>query len=157
MEILFIDDEIDILESIKSILKPTNFKCTFITNISEGFSVFKKNHFDVVVTDIKMPGLDGIEFVRKIREIDKKVKIIIMTGYFEISLLLKLINSQIYLLSKKPLYIREIIMALCEIEKELNINDKKEFEYQKLIKENKKLKSIIKNISPDALDEYINK
>jgi two-component system, response regulator YesN len=153
MEILFIDDEIDTLESIKSVLKPSDFNCTFISNSQEALSLINKSHFDVIVTDLKMPDLNGIELIKKIRETNQDIKIIIMTGYFETSYLLILINYQIHSLFRKPLNIREVITVLTGIGNELKEEEKIRTEFLKLKDENEKLKIIISKYLPEVLKE----
>jgi CheY-like chemotaxis protein len=49
----------------------------------EGLERYQKNKFDVVLSVITMPGMDGIELIKKIKEQDQSTKIIVVTGYFQ--------------------------------------------------------------------------
>lgn len=78
-KILVIDDEKYITHSIKEYL--TDFDITTANNGVEAFEYLKNNSFDLIVTDIVMPEMEGMEFIFKMRKIDNTVPIIVMTGH----------------------------------------------------------------------------
>jgi CheY-like chemotaxis protein len=81
LNILLVDDEMAICKTLGKFLKSKGHQVTFSVKAKEGLNSFKKEKFDVVLSDITMPDMDGIELVKRIREKDKKTKIIIMTGH----------------------------------------------------------------------------
>jgi DNA-binding NtrC family response regulator len=81
--ILAIDDEYDIVNLIQDILQVRRFKvCTF-TEPSAALEHFisHSKDYDIVISDIRMPGINGYEFVRKVKESNPKVKVILMSAF----------------------------------------------------------------------------
>lgn len=82
-KILVIDDEITILDNIKFVLKLGNNEVFTFSNSEEGLNYFKKNYssIDVVLTDINMPDVSGLEVLREIKKIMPEMGVIILTEY----------------------------------------------------------------------------
>jgi len=78
--ILVVDDDDDIRSFVRELLKINNFKITEAANGIEGLKEFKGNMPDLVVTDIIMPEMEGISFIRELRNHNKEIPIIAMTG-----------------------------------------------------------------------------
>jgi two-component system, OmpR family, response regulator VanR len=78
----------------------------------EGYELYKKYHPDIILTDIKMPRLDGISLAKKIREKDSTTKIIISTAFSEKSYLLDAIELNLEKYIIKPLTSRNLMPAL---------------------------------------------
>ena len=68
-KILLVDDEQDILEFISYNLKKENFEVTTATNGKDAIEIAKSGNFDLIVLDVMMPGIDGVETCHQIREI----------------------------------------------------------------------------------------
>jgi DNA-binding NtrC family response regulator len=85
--ILLIDDEEDILSIFKNSLKAAGYSTYAFINPIAAFEHFKQNPkaYQIIITDVRMPGMSGFELVRKIRRINPDVKII-MTSSFEMSM-----------------------------------------------------------------------
>src|SRR5205809_1144432 len=79
-EILVIDDEIGPRESLRMLLKP-DYKVHTADNVEAGLKLLKEKQPDTIVMDIRMPGMTGIEGLRKIREIDPHLSVIMLTGF----------------------------------------------------------------------------
>lgn len=80
-KILIVDDEPDIVEIISSILIKNGFSVGSALGGKEAIELFRSEPFDLVITDIRMPGTDGFEVVKQVRNLDEEVEIIIMTGF----------------------------------------------------------------------------
>lgn len=80
-KILIVDDEPDILITLKKILQDEGFLITCISNGKEAIDFFKADSFDLVITDLKMPGIDGLEVLRQIKKVNANTEVIILTGY----------------------------------------------------------------------------
>jgi signal transduction histidine kinase len=79
-QILVIDDEMGPRESLRMLLKP-NYQVHTADSVDSGIKLLKEKHPDAVITDIRMPGASGIEGLRRIREIDPHVAVIMLTGF----------------------------------------------------------------------------
>jgi len=78
--ILIIDDEPNIHYSFEKILSP-DYRVISAHSAKEGLEKLRRERPDVIVMDVRMPGMDGLEALKQIREIDDKVQIIMMTAY----------------------------------------------------------------------------
>ncbi len=78
--ILIIDDEIGPRESLRMLLK-TDYQVFTADSVEAGLNLLKEKNPDTIVMDIRMPGITGIEGLRKIREIDPDVSVIMLTGF----------------------------------------------------------------------------
>jgi CheY-like chemotaxis protein len=80
--ILVVDDNIDHLEMIHRHLTYCGFNVIQATDPHRGLELSKSIKPDIIIADIRMPGLDGLELVRKFKEVQPKVKVILVTGYY---------------------------------------------------------------------------
>jgi len=80
--ILIVDDEKDMLTLLDRIIsEDTHYKTVMENNPEKALELFREEDFDVVMTDLKMPGMSGITLMEKIREIRPDVSVIILTAY----------------------------------------------------------------------------
>ncbi len=79
-KVLVVDDELDTLELIKLVLESGGFKTILASNGMEALAKVKESKPDLVLLDIMMPDMDGWEVFRKIKEIDSKLPIAILTA-----------------------------------------------------------------------------
>ena len=83
-KIMILDDDFDIATIIKLNLQKQGFNDVFVfTEPSLALKEFRKNHnnYSLVISDIRMPGMNGFEFVREARKINPKVKVLLMTAF----------------------------------------------------------------------------
>lgn len=81
IRVLVVDDEDDILEVIKKGLELEGFDVTAENNPDKAISGYRPGDYDLVLSDIRMPGLSGFDLYREIRKIDKKVKVCFITAF----------------------------------------------------------------------------
>jgi signal transduction histidine kinase len=79
-QVLVIDDEMGPRESLRMLLKP-NYQVHTADNVEAGLRILREKRPDAVISDIRMPGTSGIDGLRKIREIDPHVAVIMLTGF----------------------------------------------------------------------------
>src|ERR1039458_3943232 len=79
-KILVIDDELGPRESLRMLLK-TDYQVHTADCVEAGIKLLKEKRPDTIVMDIRMPGMTGIEGLRKIREIDQNLSVIMLTGF----------------------------------------------------------------------------
>jgi len=89
-----------------------------------GLEMFKKHHYHLVITDIKMPNMDGIEFTKNIKKIQPDTKVIVMSAFDDKEYLLKGIELGVFRFLKKPVNLAELTdvlyLAVEEIKHESN-------------------------------------
>ena len=80
-KIIMVDDEPDVNITIKTVLEDTNlFLVDTFNNAETALSIFRPNFYDLALLDIRMPEMNGFQLCRKLREIDKKIKICFLTA-----------------------------------------------------------------------------
>jgi CheY-like chemotaxis protein/glycine cleavage system H lipoate-binding protein len=85
LNILVVDDEQIVLDSIKKLLKNDNYDVIGVLSAREGIDEVDKGTIDIVLTDLMMPGIDGLEFMKIVKEKFPKLPIIMITGYATIN------------------------------------------------------------------------
>ena len=89
IKILFIDDQQDFLDTMEYWMKSKGYDVAVASDGEAGIAALKKSPADIVFVDFKMAGMDGMEVVKKIREFNKQVPIVIVTAYAEDALITK--------------------------------------------------------------------
>jgi len=79
--ILVVEDEQDMLLGLRKILSKQGHKVDIAETGSIGAKKVEESFFDIVITDLKMPGLDGMELLRKVKEVHSETIVIVITGY----------------------------------------------------------------------------
>jgi CheY-like chemotaxis protein len=82
-EILLVDDNRQGLIARKSLLQELGYIIRTATGGEEALELFSTQKFDVVVTDFKMPSMDGIELIQRIRGLEPNARIILLSGFVE--------------------------------------------------------------------------
>jgi NADH:ubiquinone oxidoreductase subunit E/CheY-like chemotaxis protein len=80
-KILMVDDEEIVLKSCERILQPEGYEVRGVTSGRVALEALEGESFDLIVTDIKMPEMDGLEFMREVRKKAHEVNIVVITGY----------------------------------------------------------------------------
>ncbi len=81
-KILVVEDEFGLHEIFREIFRMEGYDVRIATNGVNGYEIYKKFNPDLVFTDIVMPEMDGLELVGKIREINPRIKVVYMSGFF---------------------------------------------------------------------------
>ena len=110
--ILVIDDEKSIRNTLQEILEYENHKVELATNGPEGIELFEKNEFDVVLCDIKMPEMDGIEVLERILEKSNDVPVIMISGHGNIDTAVEAIKKGAYDFIEKPLDLNRLLVTI---------------------------------------------
>jgi DNA-binding NtrC family response regulator len=80
-EVLIVDDETEILETLKNHMAIEGISVDIATNVEDALKQHKDNPYRVVITDIRMPGMDGIDLIRALKKTHPTCIIYVMTGY----------------------------------------------------------------------------
>jgi len=80
-KILVIDDEPDLLILVKELLEEEGYQAFCAPNGADGIHLNEEKNPDLIILDLRMPEMDGMETLRQIRKKDDKVRVIILTGF----------------------------------------------------------------------------
>ena len=110
--ILIVDDEPSILQSLSGILSDEGFEVITASNGYEALKIIDTESPDLVLLDIWMPGIDGIETLKEIKKNNHYIQVIIITGHGTIETAVKATKFGAFDLIEKPLSIDKVIVAI---------------------------------------------
>ncbi len=110
--ILLVDDEDDLREVLDISLSDIGYHVLTAENGAQAMNILKETHVPVVITDIKMPGIDGIELLRKIKSYNPETEVIMLTGHGDLDLAIKSIKHEATDFVTKPINDDVLEMAL---------------------------------------------
>jgi DNA-binding response OmpR family regulator len=116
--VMIVDDEQDITTIFKMGLENNQFIVTTFNDPVEAFSEFRPGLYDLLILDIRMPGMNGFQLYRKIRDVDNKVKVCFLTAFDESRAEFRtsfpfLEEVKCYL--KKPITVRDLVRRLVDL------------------------------------------
>jgi DNA-binding NtrC family response regulator len=111
--ILVVDDEPNMLRLLKTILMDkTGYEVTTTNNPLEVSKLLQEDHYDLVITDLKMPLVDGIDLIGIVRNLDAAMPIIVITAYGTIELAEEAIQKGAYDFITKPFRKETILITI---------------------------------------------
>lgn len=110
--ILIIDDEKAIRKTLSEILSFEGYKIDEATDGEEGLRKYREKTYDVVLSDIKMPKIDGIEFLQKAVEINPDVPIIMISGHGNIETAVEAVKKGAYDFIQKPPDLNRLLITI---------------------------------------------
>ncbi len=113
--ILLVDDEVDILESLRELLEASIDDLEVLTAPSgdDAVKILKEQRIDILVTDFKMPGMNGLELMRESQRIAPKTPRVLMTAFPDLQIAIESINeARIENFFTKPLDPEEVVRVL---------------------------------------------
>lgn len=115
LNVLYVEDSFSVQQQTMKMLSSFFKNIELANNGKIALEVFEKYDFDLIITDIKMPLLDGIGFIETIRNSDKKIPIIVLSAHDDKDYFLKSINAGIDGYILKPYTLEQIIQTLSNI------------------------------------------
>ncbi len=110
--ILIIDDEAEAAERFSRLLKRHGHRVDAVISGEEGINKVKNEKFDLILLDIKLPGIDGIQTLENIKKIDPEVEVIMVTGYGTMSSVVESMRKGASDYIEKPLDIEKVIFSI---------------------------------------------
>ncbi|RLB95948.1 MAG: hypothetical protein DRH90_25065 [Deltaproteobacteria bacterium] len=124
--IMLVDDEVPFVETMAKRLAKRNIKIIAAFSAEEGLEKLKMNQkIDVIVLDVKMPGMDGIEALREIKKVSPLVEVIMLTGHATIESGIDGMKLGAYDFLKKPCNIEELVNKVEAATKKKRMHDEK--------------------------------
>jgi DNA-binding NtrC family response regulator len=133
--ILAVDDELDMLALLKMIVEGySEHQVTTTNNPLEAAELLEKDSFDLILTDLKMPGMDGMELLARAKSRDEDALVLVITAYGSLESAEEAMNKGAFDFITKPFRKEQILLA---IERAMRWRD--------MVRQNKELKQRLKN------------
>ncbi len=161
-KILIVDDEPFILDGLRHIIDWEEYDLEIIGEASygsEALEIIDKNNIDILITDIRMPFMDGFELIRQIRERDLDIKCIILSGYDDFSYVKEAVQLGIENYILKPISKGELISTLLATQKKIENDLQKKAritEGSKVLRDNLLLRWVMNDITEEELLDRMN-
>ena len=126
LHLLYVEDDERARESTLEVLENFFVNITTAVDGVEGLEKFKTNSFDIILTDINMPRMNGLEMVKEIRATNKDISILILSAHDESSLLLDGIYLGVDGYILKPLKLEQFLMSLAKVCEKIELIQEKE-------------------------------
>ncbi len=110
--ILLVDDEEDIRLVLGIALADMGYEVLSAENGKEGLRLFRENHPPIVITDIKMPDIDGVELLRKIKEEDPDTEVVMITGHGDMDVAIQSFQHAATDFITKPIHVEALESSL---------------------------------------------
>lgn len=123
--ILLVDDEVVFANNMSKLLSRRGYQVKAVNSGDEALQALMDNAFDVMVLDLKMPGIDGIATIREMKKFGFLTEVLILTGHGSIDLALEALQMGAYDFVTKPCGIEEIISKIEAAFGRKRIKDKK--------------------------------
>ncbi len=101
--IIIVDDEQRMCESLSALLIDDGYAVDSFQKSADAADAIRQERVDLLITDIKMPGLDGIELLKIVKEVDEEIPVILMTGYASLDTAIEAVAAGAYDYLMKPI------------------------------------------------------
>lgn len=135
-KILLIEDDETMRDGMSQVLKRAGHDVVCVSNGFDGIKSLSKEKFDLVITDFKMEGMDGMEVLEKVKSIDENIEVLMITAYGTIDMAVEAMRKGAFDYVTKPFSPKEFIIR---VEKAIKFRDAKKTE-ARLDEENKYLR-----------------
>ncbi|MDD2652971.1 MAG: EAL domain-containing protein [Sulfurimonas sp.] len=135
VSVLYIEDEQSIREQVYKMLMKLFDRVDVAVDGEDAFEKYIENDYDLVITDLKMPKMDGIELCQKIVEVNKEQQIILVSAHKEVDEILKLIDIGIAAFLLKPIDMSIMLEKIYLIVKNIYANKMMKYHYEDMKKE----------------------
>jgi response regulator RpfG family c-di-GMP phosphodiesterase len=110
--ILIVDDEVATCEVLAQRLSKEGYSCVLAHNGKEALHHFYKENFSLMISDIKMPEMDGLELLKKVKTLGPQMMVIMMTGYAEVDTVVKALHFGAYDFILKPFDLDLVVFSV---------------------------------------------
>lgn len=158
-KILLIDDSPEILDNLSEYLTSEGYDITATSDGTSGISMIEKKFYDIILTDMKMPGADGMEVLKYVKEHSPDSICIILTGYGTIKNAVEAIKSGAFDYLTKPVKMDEIVITLNRAleyrnlkRENINLRNqlKRKYQFKNIIGESPSIQSVFETVEKVA-------
>jgi DNA-binding response OmpR family regulator len=112
LRLLFVDDEVEFLEPMAERLRRRQIACTTAQSGERALEALSREQFDCAVVDVKMPGMDGLDLLRRMRRDYPGVPVILLTGHASVELGVQGLELGAFEYLMKPVDLDELLDAV---------------------------------------------
>lgn len=145
--ILLIDDSPEALDVMRSLLEEDNFEVVGFTDAEAACQAMKDSHFDFILSDLKMPKIDGIEVLRRAKDVDESACVILFTGHATVESAVAAINLGAYDYLLKPVDFNQLIVSLNRARDRRRLELSRDRLLETLEKSNKRLSRTLEELN----------
>lgn len=142
INILVVDDEKHQNNVICSYLIKNNFNAIGCLNTNDAYDVMYDNHIDLIISDIMMPGIDGFEFAKSVRDIDKNIPLLFLTAKDDIQSKLRGFSLEIDDYLVKPVELDELLVRIYALLRRAKIESSKELRIGNLVMNSEEMTAV---------------
>jgi len=124
-KVLFVDDEIDFLQTLMKRMKKRDLESEAAKSGEEALNFLARHPVDIVVLDVKMPGMDGIQTLKEIKRQHPFIEVIMLTGHANVEVAIEGMELGAFDYLMKPINIDELLYKLQDAHKEKLIREKR--------------------------------
>jgi two-component system response regulator PilR (NtrC family) len=106
--VLVVDDEENIREVLSNYLKNMNYDVVTAVDGQDALNRYEKGEYDLIISDLLMPNVDGLELLKRVRNIDKETIFLMITGYPSIETAVEAIKKGAYDYITKPFHMEDV-------------------------------------------------
>ncbi len=156
MKILIVDDEINIRMTLKDILEDEGYETCVAGTGEKAIKIASKENIDMIILDVKLPGIDGIETFKIIHKDKPELDVLMISGHGDISTAVTAVKSGAYDFLEKPLSMIKILTATRNIKEKQSLQNKvvqeenAQYEKNKLIGNSPQIKKVLQLIEKVA-------
>ena len=126
-KIMFVDDDLVTGRVMKRNCDNANYACSVYRNGNDCLNAFKKSNADIVITDLRMPGMNGFELLSELRAVDENVPVLVMTGYSSVENAVEAMKRGATDFIKKPFDFTELKLMLDRTMKGVQLKNENKF------------------------------
>ena len=119
LRILVLDDEAIVLKRLGPALEKAGYSVEVFSRSSEASRRIMEQNFDIVITDLKMEGLDGMQFLTQVKELSPKTEVIVITGFATMDTAKESFQKGVFDFLAKPFKLGEILETVKKAERKL--------------------------------------
>jgi len=123
MKVLLVEDDQWVRDSLRRFFANENCVLMVVETGEDGLEIVKNHDCDIIITDYRLPGMDGLEFLKRAQELNPRFKKILLTAYMSEAVISEAFRLGVHEFIEKPFSMEDMEEALCRVlEKKVLVN-----------------------------------
>jgi DNA-binding NtrC family response regulator len=138
IKLLLVDDEVEFMQTLMRRMKKRHVDVAGVNSGEEALAYLSENAIDVVVLDVKMPGMDGIETLREIKKVMPITEVIMLTGHANLEVAVEGMEIGAFDYLMKPINIDDLLYKIQDAYKKKTLHEQKIQSMQRMVQKNER-------------------